>query len=370
MSVDFAPLAAARSAVQGAGQQASQVSQFVDSGQFAAALALLTGGAAVPQLGPAAAAPPVLVEAAPFAAGPAPSGPLAAKGTPGAAGGGPLVTGATGPAAPAAAGITGGAVVADARRYLGVPYRWGGTDPATGLDCSGLVQQVYGDLGIGLPRVSQQQAQAGSPVANLAAAQPGDLVFYEPGPTGPGHVGIYLGGGMMIDAPHTGTVVRIDPVGAPSSIRRILPGPISGPPGAVPAGTGINARPAPPAAYLPMFLTAAGASGVPPQLLAAVAQVESAFNPQAVSGAGAQGLMQLMPQTAAGLGVNPLDPAQAISGAARLLAADHAQFGSWPLAVAAYNAGGGAVQSYGGVPPYPETQAYVRQVLSLAGMSA
>ena len=101
-------------------------------------------------------------------------------------------------------------------------------------------------------------------------------------------------------------------------------------------------------------------------LLAAVAQQESNFNASAVSPAGAQGLMQFMPATAKGLGVNPLDPASAIDGAAKYLSSLTKQFGSTDLALAAYNAGPGTVSRYGGVPPYPETQNYVRSVLTKA----
>ena len=74
--------------------------------------------------------------------------------------------------------------------------------------------------------------------------------------------------------------------------------------------------------------------------------------------------MQLMPGTARGLGVDPMDPAQAVDGAARMLSGLIDQFGSVKLALAAYNAGAGAVKKYGGVPPYAETKSYVRRVLS------
>ena len=119
--------------------------------------------------------------------------------------------------------------------------------------------------------------------------------------------------------------------------------------------------------YEPLFAQATARYGLPPGLLAAVAQVESAGNASAVSHAGAQGLMQLMPATAKGLGVNALDPAQAVDGAARLLKGHLGSFGSLELALAAYNAGPGAVRRYDGVPPYAETQSYVRKVGALLG---
>jgi soluble lytic murein transglycosylase-like protein len=72
--------------------------------------------------------------------------------------------------------------------------------------------------------------------------------------------------------------------------------------------------------------------------------------------------MQIMPSTAASLGIDPLDPAQAIDGAARILSSNLKSFDSLPLALAAYNAGGGAVRKYNGIPPYAETQAYVPKV--------
>jgi soluble lytic murein transglycosylase-like protein len=116
--------------------------------------------------------------------------------------------------------------------------------------------------------------------------------------------------------------------------------------------------------YAALFEAAAERHGVPARLLEAVARAESGFNPRAVSRAGAQGLMQIMPATARGLGVDPLDPAQAIDGAARLLAGHTQRFGSVELALAAYNAGPGAVTRHGGIPPFAETQAYVRRVMS------
>jgi soluble lytic murein transglycosylase-like protein len=119
-------------------------------------------------------------------------------------------------------------------------------------------------------------------------------------------------------------------------------------------------------AYAPAIDAAANRYGVDPLLLQSLIQQESGFDPNATSASGAQGLTQLMPTTAAGLGVtNPYDPTQSIDGGAQYLARQMKTFGGdTTLALAAYNAGPGAVQRYGGVPPFPETGAYVEQVLA------
>ncbi|HET9423561.1 MAG TPA: transglycosylase SLT domain-containing protein [Nocardioides sp.] len=252
---------------------------------------------------------------------------------------------------------TGADVVAEARKYLGVPYVWGGTDPAKGLDCSGLVQLVYRNLGIELPRVSSQQATAGRAVPSMAQAQPGDILAFN---SPVNHVGIYIGAGKMIEAPRTGLDVRvIDVYETPTAIRRVLPGQaVNG----VGAATGVSAE----VPYARLFESAGARYGVDPTLLAAVAEQESGYRPDAVSPAGAQGLMQLMPATARGLGVtDSFDPAQAVDGAARLMRDLLDRFDSTPLALAAYNAGPGAVLRYDGIPPYPETQNYVRSVMGI-----
>jgi soluble lytic murein transglycosylase-like protein len=106
--------------------------------------------------------------------------------------------------------------------------------------------------------------------------------------------------------------------------------------------------------------------GVDKDLVHSVIQQESGYNPHAVSRSGAQGLMQLMPSTAKSLGVsNPRDPEQNIEGGVRLLKGLLNQYrGNIPLALAAYNAGSGAVQKYQGIPPYRETQHYVKSILA------
>jgi soluble lytic murein transglycosylase-like protein len=137
-------------------------------------------------------------------------------------------------------------------------------------------------------------------------------------------------------------------IGAPGTTGAI------GAPGATPYAAEISA--------------AAARNGVDPNVLTGLIRAESNFDPNAGSPAGAQGLTQLMPATAAGLGVaNPLDPVQSIEGGARYLRQQLDHFGGdVTKALAAYNAGPGAVERFGGVPPYEETQNYVRRVLGYA----
>ncbi len=120
--------------------------------------------------------------------------------------------------------------------------------------------------------------------------------------------------------------------------------------------------------YDALIEQSAARNGLDPAVLHGLIQQESDFNPSAGSSAGAQGLTQLMPGTASSLGVaNPLDPAESIEGGARYLGQMMAKFGgNTEDALAAYNAGPGAVQQYGGIPPYAETQSYVSKVLGYA----
>jgi len=278
---------------------------------------------------------------------------------------------------------SGSAIVSEASKFLGVPYLWGGESPS-GFDCSGLVQYVFGQLGVEVPRGSVDQSEVGTPVASLSEAQPGDLLFFEPGQNGappgkPGHVAIYIGNGEMIDAPETGETVQVQAVPCqPLAIRRIT----------VPVDATVDSASTQavatsssstsvqmgsisvPAQYAGLVEQASAASGTPASLLAAILYNESRFQPDVVSSAGAQGIAQFMPATAAASGVEPFDPSSAIPGAAKLLAQFHAAFGSWTDAVAAYAAGGGAVETAGGVPQDGSTPAYVAKTLSEAGMAA
>jgi cell wall-associated NlpC family hydrolase len=247
-----------------------------------------------------------------------------------------------------------------AEQQIGTPYVFGGSKPG-GFDCSGLVQWTYQQLGVSLPRTSAEQGKAGTPVSP-ADAQPGDLVYFDhKGPVD--HIGIYLGNGKWVVAPHTGAKVRIEDVdlSKATSIRRV-----TGASAPISTAAGSWASKLPPAGqkYASLIQKAADATGVDPRLLASVGWTESDFNPRSSSTAGAQGVMQLMPQTAAGLGVDPLDPGQAFLGGARYLKTQLDAFGGRAdLALAAYNAGPGAVRKAGGIPPYAETQAYVTKVL-------
>ena len=110
-----------------------------------------------------------------------------------------------------------------AKKYIGVPYVWGGTNPATGMDCSGFTQRVFKDLGVEIPRVVSDQMRQGTPVASLAEAKPGDLLVS----FGGDHISIYLGNGKAIDAPVPGKTIQIrdawEQYSNLTSIRRIVP---------------------------------------------------------------------------------------------------------------------------------------------------
>jgi cell wall-associated NlpC family hydrolase len=119
------------------------------------------------------------------------------------------------PAEAVATGTAGGIALDWALAQVGTPYVWGGETPGVGFDCSGLVQAAYAAAGVSLPRVAQDQFDAGPQLPPGAPLEPGDLVFFGGGPGDVEHVGLYVGvqGGqaVMVDAPHTGADVRVEP---------------------------------------------------------------------------------------------------------------------------------------------------------------
>ncbi len=115
------------------------------------------------------------------------------------------------------------AALSFAARQLGTPYVWGGTGNG-GFDCSGLAQVAYRSAGIILPRVAQDQFDAGPAVTSGSTVRPGDLIFFGPGPGSVDHVGLYVGAGEMIDAPHTGAAVRFDSAAWPGLVGATRPG--------------------------------------------------------------------------------------------------------------------------------------------------
>ena len=238
----------------------------------------------------------------------------------------PAATVAGRPAGPPT-GVTADQVVSDARTYLGVALPSGAAPtPRQGLDCSGLVQRVYADLGIDLPRVSQDQARVGTAVPSLAQARPGDLVCFG---TPADHIGIYIGDDKMIARPKAGDVVKMQdvyrtPTHHPPRPAREHPRDgrrRSRRPRGCRRRRGVRTRCAGnvPRRTDSLFEDAGRRYGVAPVCWPPWPR-SSRLHPTAVSGAGARGLMQLMPGTARGLGVDPMDPAQAVDGAARLLA--------------------------------------------------
>ena len=151
-------------------------------------------------------------------------------------------------------------------------------------------------------------------------------------------------------------------------IRPPVPGALKGqlrrPSGA--SGTDIGSIPAYAGAagvYQDMARAAARRHNDPEDLFLRLVRRESNFHPTAKSSKGAIGLAQLMPETARILGVNPHDPTENLEGGARYLSQQYRKFGDWRLALAAYNAGPGAVERYRDVPPFAETQAYVKNIL-------
>jgi soluble lytic murein transglycosylase-like protein len=164
---------------------------------------------------------------------------------------------------------------------------------------------------------------------------------------------------LCVSAPSFAQVIEVGPAGAST-----ISGPtVFTPDGARPIAV-VTPRSTRQMAAAPLLEKAGSETELSPRLLEAIAYVESRFNHQAVSPKGAQGMMQLMPGTAAELGVDPSIPEQNVRGGADYLRRLVTMFGNnVELAIAAYNAGPSAVLKYGGVPPYAETRAYVDAVM-------
>ena len=177
---------------------------------------------------------------------------------------------------------------------------------------------------------------------------------------------------IALSAIARGTVGRPGRSVAPSSAFRIALGGLvargvvgAAAPSARAVQPARDARPVTDAQLDGIIRDASVREGVDEDLIRAVMEAESGFRADAVSKAGAMGLMQLMPGTARGLGVkDPFDPAANVAGGAKYLRTMLDRFESVPLALAAYNAGPGAVEKYGGVPPYAETKSYVSRVMA------
>lgn len=261
-------------------------------------------------------------------------------------------------------------VINAAMTQIGVDYSWGGGGPSgpskgiaqgantVGFDCSGLVQYAFAKAGYNLGGTTRQQINDGTAVAGgMANAIRGDILLWTNGST-PYHVAIYLGDNKILEAPRTGLKVRATDVYHTSkitSVRRIVPegaGSTAGGNAGFPTtanGAALRAKIQADGggAYAEMFVAAGQKHNVNPALLAAIASKESGFNPNARSYAGAVGLMQFMPATAAGMGLsNPADPAQSIEAGARYMRQLlNGTNGDIDRAVLGYNRGAGGART-------------------------
>ena len=210
--------------IDATGASGSSADRAASASAFASALSAT--GSTLGSAGSAAAAAAALGLTGAGAAGPSATGA-------GAAGATTASVDAVKGAVASGSGASGADVVSGAERYLGVPYVFGGED-RSGMDCSGLVQTVFKELGVAMPRVVPDQARMGAEVGSLADARPGDLLVAK----GEGHIVIYVGDGKVLHAPRPGKDVQIVnnwySDADLSTIRRVVPA--TGSSGAVSAG--------------------------------------------------------------------------------------------------------------------------------------
>lgn len=169
-----------------------------------------------------------------------------------------------------------------------------------------------------------------------------------------------------VTTPDFGSVVRQVELGAAQAYGTAVPTGTPGALGVVPGADQVNAA----TPHAALFNEAGARWGIPPTVLAGMAYVESRFQNDAVSQAGAVGMMQFLPSTAASMGVNPHDPSSAIDGAARYLRTALDRFGSLDMAIGAYNIGPGAMARAGAVNPGTQADRYVTAVRAAAGRMA
>lgn len=235
----------------------------------------------------------------------------------------------------------GQAAVNEAEKYLNTPYVWGGESPSEGFDCSGLVQYVYSQLGIELGRTTYDQVKEGVEIPKQDL-QPGDLVFFGDA-SAPHHVGIYVGADQYIQAPKTGDVVKVSSLSDRNdyaTARRVSGDSSTSSTSTVSVPEEMT--------YQQIVNQAASKYGLDPALIAAVIEQESTWKANEVSDSGAVGLMQLMPDTAAELGVsNSYDAIQNIMGGSKYLSGLISKYGE-TKGLALYNTGeyGGGNYSY------------------------
>jgi soluble lytic murein transglycosylase-like protein len=236
-----------------------------------------------------------------------------------------------------------------------------GISPSVGaIGAAGISAGAGGIGAAGVPAGAGGISAASQAAARVAQLQ-SMIEAVEAGPGGKGSFGAALAEATALagqgTAPAIGEATALTPTTYPAPTTTVPPATTTA------AGPGNGTVP-----FQSLIEESCARYGVDPALLAGLIEQESHFDPTVGSSAGAQGLTELMPETAASLGVtDPHDPAQSIDAGARLLSEKLAEFGgNTELALAAYNAGSGAVHQYDGVPPYPETQEYVTKVLGYA----